>query len=72
MICMFKAIHNCQLMQLRTFEISLQIYNLVATKFHSVPGLIWQAALKTTNIKLDHLTDINMLLMVEKGIREGI
>ena len=59
-------------MYLKTFEISLEIYNLDATKFHSAKGLIWQAPLKTTNIKLDHLTDINMLLMVEKGIREGI
>ena len=29
-------------------------------------------ALKKTNSKLDILTDINMLLMVENGIRGGI
>ena len=32
----------------------------------------WQACLKNTGIELELLTDINMLLMVEKGIRGGI
>ena len=35
----------------------------------SVAGLAWQAALKNTKVKIDLLTDIDMLLMVEKGIR---
>ena len=35
----------------------------------SAPGLAWQAALKKTNVKLDLLTDVDMLLMVKKGIR---
>ena len=34
--------------------------------------LAWQAALKDNKVKLDLLTDIYMLLMVEKGIRGGI
>ena len=38
----------------------------------SASGLVWQAALKETKIKLDLLTDIDMLLMVEKGIRGGM
>ena len=45
----------------------LKIYKLNHGKFLSAPGLAWQAALKITKIKLDLLTDINMLLMVEKG-----
>ena len=36
-----------------------------------MPGLVWQAALKKTKVKLDLLTDIDMLLMTEKGIRGG-
>ena len=36
------------------------------------PGVAWQAALKKTKVKLDLLTDIDILLMVEKGIRGGI
>ena len=50
----------------------LKIYELDPAKFLSAPGLAWQAALIQTKVKLDLLTDIDMLLMVQKGIREGI
>ena len=53
-------------------NISIEIYELDTAKFLSAPGLRWQAALKKTKVKLDLLTDIDMLLMVEKGIRGGI
>ena len=46
----------------------LKIYHLDPVKFLSVPGLAWQAALKKTEVKLELLTDIHMLLMVKKGI----
>ena len=46
-------------------NISLEIYVLDPAHFLSAPGL----ALKNTKVELDHLTDIDMLLMVEKGIR---
>ena len=51
---------------------TLEIYKLNPAKFLSAPGLAWQAALKKTKVKLDLLTDIDILLMVEKGIRGGI
>ena len=38
----------------------------------TTPGLAWQACLKKTGVELDLLTDIDMLLMVENGIWEGI
>ena len=50
----------------------LQIQKLDPAKFLSAPGLAWQAALKKTKVKLDLLTDIDMLLMIEKGIGGGI
>ena len=46
--------------------------NIIYTKFISSPGLVRKAALKKTKVKLDLLTDIDMLLMVEKRIRGGI
>ena len=50
----------------------LEIYELDPAKFLSAPGLAWQSALKKTKVKLDILTDINMLLMVGTGIRGGL
>ena len=50
----------------------LEIYELDPAKFLSAPGLAWQAALKKTKVKLDLLTGIDMLLMVEQGVRGGI
>ena len=50
-------------------KMCLEIYELDPVKFLSAPRLDWQAALKNTRVKLELLTDIDMLLMVEKGIR---
>ena len=50
----------------------LEIYKLDPIKFISVPGLVWQAALKKKQVELDLLTDVDMLLMIEKVIRGGI
>ena len=49
-----------------------EIYELDPAHFLSAPGLAWQACLKKTKVKLELLTDIDMLLMVEKGIKGGI
>ena len=49
-----------------------EIYNLDPAKIFSAPGLAWQAALKKAKVRLDLLTDTDMLLMAEKGIRGGI
>ena len=50
----------------------LKIYELDSAKFLLAPGLACQAVLKQTKVKLDLLTDIDMLLMLVKGIRRGI
>ena len=50
----------------------LDIYGLDPVYFVSAPGLAWQACLKKTEVKLELLTDYDMLLMIEKGIRGGI
>ena len=50
----------------------LKVYELDPAHFLSLPELAWQACLKKTNIKLELLTDYDMLLIVEEGIRGGI
>ena len=50
----------------------LDIYGLDPVYFVSAPGLAWQACLKKTGVKLELITDYDMLLMIEKGIRGGI
>ena len=50
----------------------INISELHIAKFLSAHGLAWQAALKKIKVKLDLLTDIDMLLMVEEGISRGI
>ena len=47
----------------------LKIYELGPARFLSAPRLAWEATLKKTNVKLHLSTDIDMLLMKEKGIR---
>ena len=50
----------------------LKIYELDLLHFVSAPGLAWQACLKKTGVKLELITDYDMILMIEKGIRGGI
>ena len=45
-------------------KMCLKIYHLDPVKFLSAPGLAWQGALEKTEVKLEFLTDIDMLLMV--------
>ena len=53
-------------------DMCIKEYELDPAHFLSLPGLTWQACLKKTNIELDLLTNYDMLLMVEEGIRGGI
>ena len=50
----------------------IDTYELDPAHFLSAPGLAWQACLKMTKVKLELLTDNDMLMMVEKGIRGGV
>ena len=50
----------------------IKIYRLDPSHFLSAPGLEWQACLKKTNVNLELLTDIDMLLMIEARIRGGM
>ena len=50
----------------------LEIYELDPVYFVSAPGLAWQTCLKKTGVKLELITDYDMLLMIEKEISGGI
>ena len=53
-------------------NICINIYEIDPSKFLSALRLTWQAVLKKAKIKLDLLSNIDMLLMVATGIRGGI
>ena len=50
----------------------IKTYELDPAHFISLPGFAWQACLKKTGVKLELLTDYDMLLMIEEGIRGRI
>ena len=47
----------------------LDIYELDQDYFCTAPGLVLQAALKLTKVRLELLTDLDMHLIFERGIR---
>ena len=50
----------------------LEHYSLDPTHFYTAPGLAWKACLRKTRVRLELLTNPNMLLMFERGIKGGI
>ena len=53
-------------------DLCLKIYGLDPVYYFTAPQLAWDACLKITDIDLELLSDPNMLLMIEEGIRGGI
>ena len=53
-------------------DICIRNYNLDPAHYYTAPGLAWDAALKVSEVELELLSDMDMLLMVEKGIRGGV
>lgn len=53
-------------------DVCIDNYKLDPAWYYTSPGLAWDASLKITRVKLELLTDPDMLLMVEKGIRGGV
>ena len=50
----------------------LTYYGLDPLHYITSPGLAWDAMLKMTGINLELITDIDMQLFIEKGLRGGI
>ena len=53
-------------------SVCLENYQLDPAWYYTAPGLAWDAALKKTGVRLKLLTDPDMLLMFEEGIRGGV
>ena len=53
-------------------NICMENHKLDPAHYFTAPGLSWDACLKMTNVKLELLTNVDMLLMIEKGIRGGV
>ena len=47
-------------------------YGLDPAHYYSAPGLSWDALLKKTGVELELLTDLDMHLFIERGMRGGI
>ena len=50
----------------------IDYYGLDPCHYFSSPGLSWDVMLKITGIELDLISDIEMHLFIEKGMRRGI
>ncbi|RLU24159.1 hypothetical protein DMN91_004369, partial [Ooceraea biroi] len=47
-------------------------YGLNAAYYYTLPGFTWDAMLKHTRINFELLTDIDMVMFIERGIRGGL
>ena len=53
-------------------NLCMENYNLDPAHYFTAPGLSLDACLKITGVELELLSDINMLLIIEEGIRGGV
>ena len=56
----------------RFLNTTLEYYGLDHCHYFSSPGLSWDAICKMTNIELKLISNTEMLLFIEKGMRGGI
>ncbi|XP_025265427.1 uncharacterized protein LOC112638265 [Camponotus floridanus] len=50
----------------------LESYGLDPAYYFTLPGYTWDAMLKYTGVRFELLTDIDMMMFVERGIRGGL
>ena len=51
---------------------AMATYGLDPAWYYTLPGYSWDCLLKCTNIRLEQITEANMYLFIEKGLRGGI
>ncbi|KAL6416453.1 hypothetical protein ACFW04_013453 [Cataglyphis niger] len=50
----------------------MRSYGLDPAHYYTLPGYTWDAMLKYTGVRFELLTDIDMVMFVERGIRGGL
>jgi len=50
----------------------LKNYKFDPAWYFTAPGMAWSACLKNTEVQLELLSDLDMLLMIEKGIHGSV
>jgi len=50
----------------------MENYGLDPAHYYTLPGFTWDAMLKHTCINFELLTDIDMMMFIERGIRGGL
>src|SRR6218665_3978892 len=53
-------------------DVCMNNYGLDPAWYYTSPRLAWDSALKLTGVKLELLSDYDMLLMIKRGIRGGV
>ena len=53
-------------------SLCLEYYGLDPSHYFNSPGLSWYAMLKMTGVKLEKISNINVHLFLEKGMRGGV
>ena len=53
-------------------NLCMEQYGLDPAHYYTSPGLSWDALLKTTGVELELLSDLEMHLFIERGMRGGI
>ncbi len=53
-------------------KICLEQYELDPANYYTSPGLSWDTLLKKTGVELELLTEVDMHLFIERGLRGGI
>jgi hypothetical protein len=53
-------------------EVCYLTHNLDATYYYTLPSFSWDAMLKFTKVELELITDMDMYLFIENGIRGGM
>ena len=53
-------------------DVCIEDYKLDPAWYYTAPGLAWESCLKKTDVRLELLNNVDMLLMIEKGIRGAV